>query len=84
LPVSSTKIETGALLPSWAGTVEKDPEAIDVPLGDPVGRIEGQRGLVMLARLAELAELPERLRETILRLGVGPELEQPAVRLRRL
>ena len=54
---------------------------IDVPLRDPVRRIERERGLVVLAGLAELTELPERLREPVLRLGVGAELEQPAVRL---
>src|SRR5206468_10045268 len=40
-----------------------------------------QRGLVVLARGPELAELPERLREAVLRLGVGTQLEQQLVRL---
>ena len=67
-----------------AGVDEEDPEPIDVPLGDPVRRIEGQRRLVVLARLAELAELPERLRQAVLGLGVRAELEQPPVRLGRI
>ena len=38
----------------------------------------------MLPRGAVLTELPERLRQPILGLGVRPELEQPAVRLGRV
>ena len=87
LPVSSTKMLTGALLPSWAGTVfspaatQEHLEPVDVALGDPVRRVEREGGLVVLARRAELAELPERLGQPVLGLGVGAELEQPAVRL---
>ena len=63
-----------------AGRDEEHLEPVDVPLGDPVRRIERERGLVVLAGGAELAQLPERLGEAVLGLGVGPELEQPAVR----
>ncbi len=38
----------------------------------------------MLARGAQLAELPERLRQSILRLRIRSELEQPTVRLRSI
>ena len=64
-----------------AGGDEEHLEPVDVALGDPVRRVEGERGLVVLAGGAELAQLPERLGEAVLRLGVGPELEQLAVRL---
>ena len=90
LPVSSTKIETGRLAALLgrnglvAGVDEEDPQAVDVPLGDPVRRIEGERRLVVLARRAELAQLPERLGQAVLGLRVRAELEQPLVRLRRL
>ena len=67
-----------------AGVDEQDPQPVDVPLGDPVRRVERERRLVVLAGRAELALLPERLREAVLGLGVGPELEQPLVRLGRL
>ena len=86
MPVSSTKIETGALLPVLgrhgllAGGDEQDLEAVDVALGDAVRRVERERGLVVLARGGELAELPERLRQAVLRLGVRAELEELAVR----
>ena len=86
LPVSSTKMLTGALLPSWrrdgllAGGDEQHLEPVDVALGDAVGRVERERRLVVLARGAELTELPERLGEAVLGLGVGAELEQLAVR----
>ena len=63
-----------------AGRDQEHLEPVDVALGDAVGRIEGERRLVVLARVAELAQLPERLGEAVLRLGVGTELEQPAVR----
>ena len=59
-----------------AGVDEQDAEPIDVPLGDPVRRVERERGLVVLPSLAELALLPERLREAVLGLRVRPELEQ--------
>ena len=87
LPVSSTKILTGAFEPVLrrdgllAGLDEQDAEAVDVALGDAVGRVEGERGLVVLARGAELAELPEGLGEAVLGLGVRAQLEEPAVRL---
>ena len=64
-----------------AGVDEEHPKAVDIPLGDPVRRIQGEGGLVVLPRGAELAELPERLRQAVLRLGVRPELEQPTIRL---
>ena len=67
-----------------AGGDEEHLEPVDVALGDAVGRVERERGLVVLARRAELAELPERLGQAVLRLGVGAELEQLAVRGRRL
>ena len=67
-----------------AGGDEEHLEPVDVALGDPVRRVEGERRLVVLAGGAELAELPERLGQAVLRLGVGPELEQPAVRRRGL
>src|SRR6185436_201203 len=67
-----------------AGVDEEHPQPVDVALGDPVRRIEGERRLVVLASLAELALLPESLREPILGLGVRPELQQPSIRLRRL
>ena len=44
--------------------------------------IERERGLVVLAGLAEEAELPERLGEAVLRLRVRAELQQLAVRRR--
>ena len=62
-----------------AGGDEEHLEPVDVALGDPVRRIERERGLVVLAGGAELAQLPERLGQAVLGLGVGPELEQPAV-----
>ena len=62
-----------------AGRDEEHLEPVDVALGDPVGRVERQRGLVVLARGTQLTQLPERLGQAVLRLGVGPELEQPAV-----
>ena len=90
LPVSSTKMLTGALLPCsagdglLAGVDEEHLEPVDVALGDPVGRVEGERRLVVLAGGAQLAQLPERLGEAVLGLGVGPELEEPPVRLGRV
>ena len=63
-----------------AGGDEEHLEPVDVALGDAVRRVERERGLVVLARGAELAELPERLGQAVLRLGVRAELEQPAVR----
>ncbi len=63
-----------------AGGDQEHLEPVDVALGDPVGRVERERGLVVLAGGPELAELPERLGQAVLGLGVGPELEQPAVR----
>src|SRR5207248_768487 len=54
---------------------------IDVALGDPVGRVEGERLLVVLARGAELALLPEGLGEAILGLRVVAELEELPVRV---
>ena len=67
-----------------AGGDEEHLEPIDVALGDPVRRVEGERRLVVLARGAELTQLPERLGEPVLRFGVGSELEQPAVGRRGL
>ena len=67
-----------------AGGDQEHLEPVDVALGDAVGRIEGERRLVVLARVAELTELPERLGQPVLGLRVGPELEQPAVGRRRL
>ena len=64
-----------------AGLHEQDPEAVDVALGDPVRRVQRERRLVVLASGAELALLPERLGEAVLRLGVRAQLEQPLVRL---
>ena len=87
LPVSSTKMLTGALLPGLAGdgrvagVDEERPQPVDVPLGDAVGRVERQRRLVVLARGAELAELPERLGEPVLGLDVRAHLEDAPVRL---
>ena len=90
LPVSSTKMLTGALEPGLrrdgllAGLDEQHLEPVDVALGDAVGRVERERLLVVLAGGAELAQLPQRLREPVLGLGVGAELEQPLVGLGRL
>ena len=67
-----------------AGVDEQDPQPVDVALGDAVRRVERERRLVVLAGRAELAQLPERLREAVLGLGVRPELEQLLVRLGRL
>ena len=67
-----------------AGRDQQHLQPVDVALGDPVGRVEGERRLVVLARRAELAELPERLGQAVLRLGVRAQLEQPAVRRGRL
>ena len=53
-----------------AGRDEQHLEPVDVALGDPVRRIEGERRLVVLAGRAELAELPERLGQPVLGLGV--------------
>ena len=58
-----------------AGLDEEHPQAVDVPLGDAVRRVEGERGLVVLSGGPELALLPERLGEPVLGLGVGPELD---------
>ena len=63
-----------------AGGDQEHLEPVDVALGDAVGRVEREGGLVVLARGAELTELPERLGQPVLGLRVGPELEQPAVR----
>ena len=63
---------------------EQHLEAVDVALGDAVGRVEREGLLVVLARGAELALLPERLGEAVLGLGVGAELEQAAVGLGRV
>src|SRR5215210_321164 len=65
-----------------AGRDEQDLEPIDVPLGDAIRRVEGERRLVVLSRCGELAELPERLGEAVFRLGVLTQLEQLAVRVR--
>ena len=67
-----------------AGGDEEHLEPVDVALGDPVGRVERERRLVVLAGGAELTELPERLGQAVLGLGVGTELEEPAVRGRGL
>ena len=64
-----------------AGLDEEDLEPVDVALGDPVRRVERERLLVVLARRAELAQLPQRLGQPVLGLGVRPQLEQPLVRL---
>ena len=88
LPVSSTKIADRGLAALLgrdgllAGGDEQHLEPVDVALGDAVGRVEGEGGLVVLARRAQLAELPERLGEAVLGLGVGAELEELAVRRR--
>ena len=72
----------GPCCPPGAGTVFSPAatssvlEPVDVALGDPVRRVERERRLVVLARRAELAQLPERLGQAVLGLGVGAELEQ--------
>src|SRR5215213_313292 len=71
---------------TWAslrgfGRSVRNAKAVDVAFGDPIRRIERERGLVMLAGGTQLAELPERLGEPVLRLGIGAELEQALVRL---
>ena len=65
-----------------AGGHEQHLEPVDVALGDAVGRVERQGRLVVLARGPELAQLPERLGEPVLGLGVRTELEELAVRRR--
>ena len=67
-----------------AGGDEEHLEPVDVALGDAVGRVERERGLVVLACRAELAELPEGLGKAVLGLGVGPQLEELLVRLGRV
>ena len=67
-----------------AGLDQEHLEAVDVALGDPVRRVERERLLVVLPGGAELAELPQRLREPVLGLGVGAELEEPPVGLGRV
>src|SRR4029453_3898120 len=57
-------------------------QPIDVALGDAVRRIEPPCRLVVLPRGPKLTELPQRLREAVLGLGVLAELEQFAVRRR--
>ena len=64
-----------------AGLAHQHPQALDVPLGDAVGGIQGERDLVVLASLAQFAELPEGLGQTILRLGVGSHLQDLAIGL---
>ena len=60
---------------------EQHLEPVDVAFGDAIRRIEREGGLVVLARLAEHAELPQRLGEAVLRLGIGAELQQLAIGL---
>ena len=67
-----------------AGGVEQDLEAVDVALGDAVRRVEREGGLIVLAGLAERAQLPERLGETVLRFGIRAELQQLAVGVGRV
>ena len=73
--------------PPWAGTVfspastSSIAQPLDVALGDAVRRIEREGDLVVLAGLAELAQLPERLGQAVLGLGVGAELQDRAVGL---
>ena len=67
-----------------AGLDEEKLEPVDVPLGDAVRRVEGERLLVVLAGPREVAQLPERLRQAVLGLGVGAVLQELAVRLGRL
>ena len=67
-----------------AGLDEEDLEAVDVALGDAVRRVERERLLVVLARAGQLAQLPERLGEAVLGLGVGAELEEAPVGLGRV
>src|SRR4029079_523407 len=44
------------------------------------GGIERERGLIVLPGGPELTELPERLGQAVLRLGIGPQLEQAPFR----
>ncbi len=67
-----------------AGIDEEDAQAVDVPLGDPVRRVERERRLVVLASRAQLTLLPERLGQAVFGLRIRAELEQPLVRLRRV
>ncbi len=67
-----------------AGLHEEHLEPVDVALGDAVGRVEGEGLLVVLACGAQLAELPQGLREPVLGLRVRAELDEPSVRLCRL
>ena len=64
-----------------AGGVEQDLEPVDVALGDAVRRVEGERGLIVLARLGQHPQLPEGLGEAVLGLRVGAQLQQLAIRL---
>ncbi len=64
-----------------AGLDEQHLEALDVALGDAVGGVELERPHVVLARRAQLALLPERLGQAVLRLRVGAELDEAPVGL---
>jgi hypothetical protein len=67
-----------------AGLAHQHPQALDVALGDAVGGVQSQGDLVVLARLSELAELPQRLGQAVLGLGVGAHLQDLAVGVGRL
>ena len=60
---------------------EERPQPVDVALGDTVGRVEGERRLIVLAGRAELTLLPEGLGEPVLGIGLGAHLEKLAVRV---
>ena len=87
MPVSSTKIETGALsvflaaIGLLARLGKQHAQSRDVALGDAIGRIERERSLVVLAGLSKLAHLPISLGQTVLRLGVRTQLEDALVDL---
>ena len=67
-----------------AGLGHEGAQTIDVALGNAVGGIECQRDLVVLARLAQLSQLPQSLGQAILGLRVRGELEDLVVDLHGL
>ena len=52
-----------------------DPQATDVALGDPVGRVSRQRPLVGLEGLAVSSELGKGLSQAVVGIGIAAELE---------